>query len=73
MLGTYGPVLGIYTDYTLIKDIYGKVIGPEQALDIVLEEVNKFNTQDVHPGTDLDTRSYINLLKNFPQLVVDED
>lgn len=72
LVSAYGPILGKFADYSLIKDEYRNIIGPEQALDLVSETVNKYNTQDI-VGADFDTLSYINLLKNFPMLTVEED
>lgn len=72
LVSIYGPVLGKFTDYSIIKDAYGIVIGPEQALDVVAEAVNRFNTSEVS-GSDLMTLAYINLLKNFPSLIIESD
>jgi len=68
---TYGPVLGKFGDYSLIKDSAGNRKGPEDALELVAEVVNKFTT-DI-PGADLDTLAYVNLITSFTGLVVDED
>ena len=68
---TYGPVLGKFGDYSLIKDSAGNVKGPEDALELVAEVVNKFTVNI--PGADLETLAYVNLFTSFPQLVIDED
>ncbi len=68
---TYGPVLGKFANYSLIKDSTGSVKGPEDALELVAEAVNRFTT-DI-PGADLETRAYVNLVTSFPVLTVDED
>lgn len=72
LVSIYGPVLGKFTDYSIVKDAYGNVIGPEQALDVVSEAVNRFNTAEVS-GSDLMTLAYVNLLKNFPSLTMESD
>ncbi|KFM21027.1 hypothetical protein SCCGRSA3_00034, partial [Marine Group I thaumarchaeote SCGC RSA3] len=68
---TYGPVLGKFGDYSLIKDSSGNTKGPEDALNLVAEVVNKFTTYI--PGADLETLAYINLISSFPELTIDED
>jgi adenine-specific DNA methylase len=72
LVSIYGPVLGKFTDYTIVKDSYGTIIGPEHALDVVSEAVNRFNTAEV-AGSDLMTLAYINLVKNFPFLTTESD
>jgi putative DNA methylase len=72
LVSIYGPVLGKFTDYSIVKDAYGNVIGPEQALDVVSEAINRFNTAEIS-GSDLTTLAYVNLLKNFPSLTVESD
>lgn len=68
---TYGPVLGKFGNYSLIKDSSGNTKGPEDALELVAEAVNKF-TVDI-PGADLETLAYVNLITSFPQQIIDED
>ena len=68
---TYGPVLGKFGDYSLVKDSSGNTKGPEDALDLVAEAVNKFTT-DI-PGSDIETMAYVNLITSFPELIIDED
>ena len=68
---TYGPVLGKFGNYSLIKDSAGNIKGPEDALKLVAEAVNKFTTNI--PGADLETRAYVNLITSFPELTIDED
>jgi putative DNA methylase len=68
---TYGPVLGKFGDYSLIKDSAGNTKGPEDALELVAEAVNKF-TVDV-PGADIETMAYVNLITSFSESTIDED
>lgn len=68
---TYGPVLGKFADYSLIKDSSGNTKGPEDALQLVAEAVNKFTTNI--PGADLETLAYVNLITSFPEQTVEED
>jgi len=71
LVSVYGPVLGRFADYSQVKDAAGNLKTPSDALNIVAEIVNKFLTQDIK--ADPETRAYINLLRNFPNLVVDYD
>ncbi|MBM3911310.1 MAG: hypothetical protein FJ356_06645 [Thaumarchaeota archaeon] len=68
---TYGPVLGKFGNYSLIKDSSGNTKGPEDALELVAEVVNKFTINI--PGADLETLAYVNLITSFPQQIVEED
>ena len=68
---TYGPVLGKFGDYSLIKDSAGNTKGPEDALELVAEAVNKFTTNI--PGADIETMAYVNLITSFSELTIDED
>ncbi len=68
---TYGPVLGKFGDYSLIKDSAGNTKGPEDALDLVAEVVNKFTTNI--PGADLETMAYVNLISSFSKSTIDYD
>ncbi len=68
---TYGPVLGKFANYSLIKDSAGNTKGPEDALDLVAEAVNKFTT-DI-PEADIETMAYVNLVTSFPSQIADED
>jgi len=68
---TYGPVLGKFGDYSLIKDSAGNTKGPEDALQLVAEVVNKFTVNI--PGADLETLAYVNLLSSFNGQTVNED
>lgn len=68
---TYGPILGKFGNYSLIKDSAGNVKGPEDALELVSEVVNKFTVNI--PGADLETLAYVNLLSSFNGQIVDED
>jgi adenine-specific DNA methylase len=72
LVSTYGPVLGKFADYAVVKDATGKVRGPEDALSIVAEVVNKFLTADL-PSADLETVAYLNLVRNFPYLETEID
>ncbi|MBT3591252.1 MAG: DUF1156 domain-containing protein, partial [Candidatus Nitrosopelagicus sp.] len=68
---TYGPVLGKFGNYSLIKDSAGNTKGPEDALELVAEAVNKFTT-DI-PGADIETMAYVNLITSFSESTIDED
>jgi putative DNA methylase len=72
MVSTYGPVLGRFADYSIVKDATGQTKGPEDALKIVAEVVNKFLTADI-PSADFETLAYLNLLRNFPYLQAEYD
>jgi adenine-specific DNA methylase len=71
LVSVYGPVLGKFADYSQVKDAAGNLKTPNDALNIVAEIVNKFLTQDIQ--ADPETLAYINLLRNFPNLIVDYD
>jgi hypothetical protein len=71
LVSVYGPVLGRFADYLQVKDAAGNLKTPSDALNIVAEIVNKFLTQDIK--ADPETLAYINLLRNFPNLMVDYD
>jgi adenine-specific DNA methylase len=71
LVSVYGPVLGRFADYSQVKDAAGNLKTPSDALSIVAEIVNKFLTQDIK--ADPETLAYINLLRNFPNLMVDYD
>jgi hypothetical protein len=64
--------LGRFADYSLVKDAAGKVKTANDALEVVAEAVNRFLTEDIQ-GADLETLAYLNLLRNFRNLVVDND
>jgi putative DNA methylase len=68
---TYGPVLGKFGNYSLIKDSAGNTKGPEDALELVAEAVNKFTTNV--PGADIETMAYVNLINSFSESTIDED
>ena len=68
---TYGPVLGKFGNYSLVKDSAGNTKGPEDALNLVAEVVNKFTT-DI-PGADLETMAYVNLITSFSELTIEYD
>ncbi|MEM0337734.1 MAG: DUF1156 domain-containing protein [Candidatus Caldarchaeum sp.] len=72
VVSVYGPVLGKFADYSIVKDASGNLKSPADALTIVAEVVNKFLTEDIQ-NADLQTLAYLNLLKNFPNLVVEYD
>ncbi|MEM2373281.1 MAG: DUF1156 domain-containing protein [Thermoproteota archaeon] len=72
IVSVYGPVLGKFAEYSVVKDASGKLKTPDDALKIVAEAVNKFLTEDIQKA-DLETLAYLNLLKNFPNLVVEYD
>jgi len=71
LVSIYGPVLGRFADYTIVKDASGKVKTPIDALNIVAEIVNRFLTEDIQ--ADLETLAYVNLIRNFPNLVIEYD
>lgn len=72
IVSVYGPVLGRFADYSIVKDATGNIKTPKDALEIVAEVVNKFLTADVS-GVDLETLAYLNLIRNFPHFEVDYD
>ncbi|MEM2079195.1 MAG: DUF1156 domain-containing protein [Nitrososphaerota archaeon] len=72
VVSVYGPVIGKFADYSIVKDASGNLKSPADALTIVAEVVNKFLTEDIQ-NADLQTLAYLNLLKNFPNLVVEYD
>jgi len=72
LVSVYGPVLGKFADYGLVKDATGNVKNPGDALTIVAEVVNRHLTADL-PATDLDTIAYLNLIREFPGLEADYD
>ncbi|MEM3464986.1 MAG: DUF1156 domain-containing protein [Thermoproteota archaeon] len=72
LVSVYGPVLGRFADYSLVKDAVGNVKTPSDALMVVAEAVNRFLTEDIQ-GADLETLAYLNLLRNFPNLTVEYD
>jgi putative DNA methylase len=72
VVSVYGPVLGRFADYAIVKDATGRVKGPGDALLIVAEVVNKYLTADI-PAADLETLAYLNLLRSFPYLETDYD
>jgi hypothetical protein len=65
-------VLGKFANYSNIRDASGNRKTPEDALQIVAEVVNEQLTADI-PQTDLDTLSYLNLIREFPSMQVDYD
>jgi putative DNA methylase len=71
LVSIYGPILGKFADYTIVKDASGKVKTPTDALNIVAEIVNRFLTEDIQ--ADLETLAYINLIRNFPNLIIEYD
>jgi putative DNA methylase len=71
IVSIYGPILGKFADYTIVKDASGKVKTPTDALNIVAEIVNRFLTEDIQ--ADLETLAYINLIRNFPNLIIEYD
>jgi adenine-specific DNA methylase len=71
LVSIYGPILGKFADYTIVKDASGKVKTPSDALNIVAEIVNHFLTEDIQ--ADLETLAYINLIRNFPNLIIEYD
>jgi putative DNA methylase len=72
IVSTYGPVLGRFADYAVVKDATGKLRGPKDALLIVAEVVNKFLTADL-PSADLETLAYLNLVRSFPYMEAEYD
>jgi adenine-specific DNA methylase len=72
LVSVYGPVLGKFADYSLVKDATGNIKTPEDALHIVADVVNKHHTADI-PAADLDTLAYINLIREFPGLQAEYD
>ena len=72
LVSVYGPILGKFADYAVVKDASGNIKNPNDALEIVAEIVNKFLTEDIQ-SADLETLAYINLLRNFPSLTVNYD
>jgi len=72
LVSVYGPVLGRFADYSLVKDATGRIKTPEDALRIVADVVNKHHTADI-PAADLDTLAYINLIREFPGLQAEYD
>lgn len=72
LVSVYGPVLGKFADYSLVKDAIGKIKTPNDALNIVADVVNKHHTADI-PAADLDTLAYINLIREFPGLQAEYD
>jgi len=72
LVSVYGPVLGKFADYSLVKDATGNIKTPEDALNIVADVVNKHHTADI-PAADLDTLAYINLVREFPGLKAEYD
>ncbi len=72
LVSAYGPVLGVFADYELVKDSVGHRKRPKDALDIVAEAVNTFTTADI-AGADFDTLSYLNLIRSFPGLIAQYD
>ena len=72
LVSVYGPVLGKFADYSLVKDATGNIKTPDDALKIVAEVVNRHHTGDI-PAADLDTLAYINLIREFPGLQVEYD
>jgi adenine-specific DNA methylase len=71
LVSIYGPILGKFADYTIVKDASGKVKTPTDALNIVAEIVNRFLTEDIQ--ADFETLAYINLIRNFPSLIIEYD
>ena len=71
LVSVYGPVLGRFANYSQVKDAAGNLKTPNDALHIVAEIVNKFLTEDIE--ADPITLAYINLLRQFPNLIVDYD
>jgi len=72
LVSVYGPVLGRFADYSLVKDATGRIKTPADALRIVADVVNKHHTADI-PAADLDTLAYINLIREFPGLQAEYD
>jgi adenine-specific DNA methylase len=72
LVSVYGPVLGRFANYSIVKDASGRIKNSEDALKVVAEAVNKHLTADI-PAFDLDTIAYINLVREFPGLEVEYD
>jgi len=72
LVSVYGPVLGKFADYSLVKDATGNIKMSKDALNIVADVVNKHHTADI-PAADLDTLAYINLIREFPGLQAEYD
>jgi hypothetical protein len=72
LVSIYGPVLGKFADYSLVKDATSSIKTPKDALNIVADVVNKHHTADI-PAADLDTLAYINLIREFPGLIAEYD
>jgi putative DNA methylase len=72
LVSVYGPVLGRFADYSMVKDAAGNIKTPSDALEVVAEAVNRFLTEDIQ-GADVETLAYLNLLRNFPNLIVEYD
>jgi hypothetical protein len=72
LVSVYGPVLGRFANYSIVKDASGQIKNSEDALKVVAEAVNKHLTADI-PTSDLDTIAYINLVREFPSLEVEYD
>jgi len=72
LVSVYGPVLGKFADYNLVKDATGRIKTPDDALNIVADVVNKHHTADI-PTADLNTLAYINLIREFPGLQAEYD
>jgi adenine-specific DNA methylase len=66
-VSVYAPVLGKFADYYPVKTATGKEIGPQQALDLVVDVLNeKFLQEAGIQNADKETAAYINLLATFP-------
>jgi adenine-specific DNA methylase len=72
LVSVYGPVLGRFADYSMVKDAAGNIKTPSDALEVVAEAVNRFLTEDIQ-SADVETLAYLNLLRNFPNLTVEYD
>jgi len=71
LVSAYGPVLGEFAKYSEVKDASGNRHTAAEALTIVAEAVNRHMSPI--PGADLETLAYVNLLRNFPGLIAEED
>ncbi len=72
LVSVYGPVLGKFADYSLVKDVTGELKNPSDALTIVAEVVNRFLTADI-PSADIETLAYMNLIRDFPGMEAETD
>ena len=72
LVSVYGPVLGKFANYSIVRDATGRIKTPRDALTVVAEVVNRFLTADL-PASDMDTLAYLNLIREFPGLQAEYD